>query len=120
METAKKTKEYTIDAKGRKLGRLATEIAVLLIGKNEPNFKTNVLPDVNVFVTNVDLMDIDDKKASTKKYYRYSGYPGGQKAETLAQVRDKKGTGEVLKTAVYGMLPINKLRKERMKKLIIK
>jgi len=120
MNKTNATKEYTIDAKGKKLGRLATEIAVLIIGKNEPNYQTNVLPNVIVSVINIDSLDIDAKKALTKKYHTHSGYPGGQRIQTLEQMRTKKGTGEVLRTAVNGMLPINKLRKERMKKLIIK
>jgi len=113
------TKKYTIDATGKKLGRLATEISVLLIGKNEPDFRPNVLPDVEVTVENVDALSISQKKAVEKKYLHYSGYPGGLKSESLEQVRDKKGTAEIVKKAVYGMLPINKLRKERIKRLII-
>ena len=119
MNTTNTIKEYTLDATGKKLGRLATEIAVLLIGKNEPEYRANVLPDVKVVITSVDKLDIDHKKATTKKYLRYSGYPGGLREETLEEMKGKKGLEEVLKKAVYGMLPINKLRKERIKNLII-
>ena len=120
MDTTNMTKEYTLDASGKKLGRFASEIAVLLIGKNEPNYQANVLPNVLVYIENVEDIDISQKKSMEKKYLWYSGYPGGQKSKSLDQVREGKGVGEVLKKDVYVMLPINKLRKERMKKLIIK
>ncbi len=119
MNTTIKTMEHKIDAKGKKLGRLASEIAVLLIGKNLTDFEKNRVSDVKVMVSNVDDMDISLKKMKEKKYIRYSGYPGGQKIKTMEKVVEKKGSAEVLRRAVYGMLPGNKLRPLRMKRLII-
>lgn len=119
MNTTIKTMEHKIDAKGKKLGRLASEIAVLLMGKNLPDFEMNKVSDVKVIVSNVDDMDISLKKMKEKKYIRYSGYPGGQKEEAMEKVIEKKGSAEILSRAVYGMLPGNKLRKKRMKRLII-
>ena len=111
--------EHTIDAKGKKLGRLASEVAILLMGKNTPDFKRNAPADVKVKITNASLMDIPDEKMESKEYQRYSGYPGGRKVRKMTQEVAKHGYGEVLKKAVYGMLPANKLRAVVMKNLII-
>jgi len=104
------TKIYKIDATGKKLGRLAAEVAVLLMGKNEVDFARNAIPDVTIEVTEASKMSIDTKKKEEKKYYHHSGYPGGLKEESLEQVIDKKGVKEALRRAVSGMLPKNKLR----------
>jgi len=112
-------KTYKVDAKGKKLGRLASEIAVLLMGKKEPEFARNKVAEVQVEVENVSAMDISEKKKKTKIYDRYSGYPGGRKEFPMEKVIKDKGYGAVLKNAVYGMLPKNKLRDRMMKNLII-
>jgi len=112
--------EYTIDAKGKKLGRIATEAAVLLMGKNSPDFKRNEVANVKVSIENVSELDIDDKKMDNKEYKRYSGYPGGLKIRKMKEVIAKKGYAEIVEKAVYGMLPANKLRAKIMKNLIIK
>jgi len=111
--------EHTINAEGRSVGRVATEIALLLRGKDTPGFKRNRAPDVKVRVTNVSGMSISPRKLRGKTYKRYSGYPGGLKVSSMEEVIQKKGHGEVLRRAVYGMLPNNKLRKIFMKNLII-
>lgn len=107
---------HTIDATGKVLGRLAVEIALLLHGKNKPDF----IPykDVGDFVTvkNIGKIIISGKKMEQKKYHRYSGYPGGLK-ETSLKVIFKKKPSEVLRMAVSGMLPKNKLRAKQIKRL---
>ena len=111
--------EYNLDAKGKKLGRLATNAAVLLMGKNTPAFQKNTIADVKVKIGNVSKLDISKKKMKQKEYSRYSGYPGGRKVEKMEKVVQKKGYAELVKKAVYGMLPTNKLRAKIMKNLII-
>jgi len=116
--TEKRT--HTINAEGQKLGRLASAIAHVLLGKDAPDFAKHVVAPVEVIVENVDKLDMSEKKATTKVYDRYSGYHGGRKEETLEEVVAKKGMAEVLRRAVRNMLPHNRLRKERMKNLISK
>jgi len=113
-------KEYKIDASGKKLGRLASEIASILIGKKSPDFQKNKIADVRVEVINSSKMAIAEKKAQTKVYTNYSGYPGGLKKRTLAEVSIKGGYAEILKIAVSGMIHHNKLKKLVLKNLIIK
>ncbi len=112
--------EHTIDVKGKKLGRVASEAAILLMGKNSPDFAKNKVVDVKVNIENVSEMDIDAKKLDNKEYQRYSGYPGGRKVRKMKDVIAKKGYAEIFEKAVYGMLPGNKLRAKIMKNLIIK
>jgi len=113
-------KEYKIDVAGKKLGRVASEIAMVLMGKDTPEYTPNVLANVQVLVEGVNDLSFGDKKLTEKEYQRYSGYPGGRKVFTMASVVESRGAAEVLRKAVYGMLPNNKLRKSRMKQLIIK
>ena len=112
--------KYTIDAKGRVPGRIATEVAVLLMGKNRTDFAKNTIPDVEVEVISAGAMALNNKKLTDKKYYHYSGFPGGLKGASMEQVVEKKGAKEVLRRAVYGMLPKNKLRPKMMLNLTIK
>lgn len=111
--------KHTIDAKGRAPGRIATEVAVLLMGKNRTDFKKNAIPDIKVEVISSSEMSLDQKKLKDKMYHQYSGFPGGLKSETQGQLVNTKGAKEVLRRAVYGMLPKNKLRTRMMKNLII-
>ena len=112
---------YIIDAKKKKLGRIASEVATILMGKNTPNFVRNSLPkDTTVEVLNTSQLDISPKKIIQKTYAKYSGYPGGLRQEKMETVISKKGYKEVFRLAVYGMLPSNKLRSRMMKKLTIK
>lgn len=113
------TTEYTIDARGKRVGRLASDIAMKLIGKDAAAYVPNKVADVTVTVSGVSNMDISDSKRNGEVYKRYSGYPSGQKVETMKKLIERKGYAEVLRQAVYGMLPNNKLRKERMKNLEI-
>ena len=113
-------KEYKLDAKGKKLGRISTDIAVLLMGKNLPDFSRNKVSNVKVVLENASLLDIDPKKMDTKIYQAYSGYPGGLKESKMSKVVADKGYAAVVSNAVYGMLPKNKLRSEMMKNLEIK
>jgi len=107
-----------IDATNKTLGRLASEIAIILQGKNKASFKAYKVTDEIVEVENVDKMKITGKKMNQKVYYHYTGYPGGIKKITLGDLF-KKNPGLVLEKAVWGMLPKNKLRKERIKRLKI-
>jgi|SRR3989344_3862260 len=111
---------HTIDAEGKRLGRVASEAAKFLMGKNTPSFRKNVLPDVSVEIINAAKSDVPFKKMMEKKYERYSGYPGGIKFSTLDDLMKKKGWTEVYRFAVYGMLPTNKLRSQMIKRLTIK
>ena len=112
--------KYTIDAKGRVPGRVATEVAVLLMGKNRTDFARNAIPDVEVEVVSAHEMSLDAKKLRDKTYATHSGYPGRLKLNSMQRVVDDKGAKEVLRRAVYGMLPKNKLRPQMMKNLKIK
>lgn len=112
--------KYTIDAKGQKPGRIATQIAVLLMGKNRTDYTRNAIPAVEVEVTSAGGMSLDAKKLKDKSYHHHSGFPGGLKTQSQEQVVAQKGAGEVLRRAVYGMLPKNKLRPRMMKNLKIK
>ncbi len=112
-------KKIEIDAKNNNLGRVASEAAKILMGKNSPEYKANVVADVKVRIINASQIKLDAKKLKQKKYKRYSGYPGGQREETMETVIKKKGYREIFNKAVYGMLPGNRLRKEIMKNLEI-
>jgi large subunit ribosomal protein L13 len=112
--------EKVIDAKNKTIGRVATEAAMALMGKDQASYQPNVVTDITVTIENASESNITDKKKGEKEYSRYSGYPGGRKVRTLAEVIEKKGYKEVFEKAVYGMLPANRLRSLRMKNLIIK
>ena len=112
-------KTYKIDARGRVPGRVATEVAVLLMGKNRTDFARNIIPKVEVEVINVEALSLEAKKLKAKHYARHSLYPGGLTLESMEHVVEKKGKKEVLRQAVYGMLPKNKLRPRMMKNLKI-
>lgn len=109
----------TIDASGKRLGRLASEVAALLAGKDKTDAVRNVVSPVSITVTNASKLLIDEKKRSQKRYDWYSGYPGGRRTLSLEQLIARAGYAEVLRKAVYGMLPHNRLRAKRMKQLTI-
>ncbi len=111
--------EYTIDAQNKKLGRVASEAAKILMGKNRADFVRNAIPDVKVKITNASKADILNKKLQEKTYKSYSGYPGGLKERKMKKTVDDKGYKEAFRKAVYGMLPTNKLRPKMIKNLII-
>ena len=112
--------KHTLDATEKRMGRLATEIAVLLMGKNRTDFAKNRIPDIKVEVINASKLWIDAKKKKDKTYVTHSGFPGNLKTRSMQQIIDSKGEGEVLRKAVLGMLPKNKLRPQMIKNLIIK
>lgn len=107
---------HKIDAKDKVAGRLASEIAVLLQGKNKASYQPHVDGGDIVEVSNVKDMKFTGKKLETKKYYSYSGYPGGIKAKNLKDMMVDE-PAEVLKKMVYLMLPKNKLRPNMIKRL---
>ena len=119
MATTSIKTEYTIDAKGRRMGKVATEAAALLLGKNTPDFVRHIPRDITVKVLNASHMDIPEKKRAMSEYQTYSGYPGGQTREKLGTLAVRRGYAEVLKRTISGMLPKNKLRTIRVKNLII-
>ncbi len=109
-------KWWLVNAEGRILGRLATEIAVILRGKNKPIFASFVDTGDYVVVINAEKVVVTGKKKADKEYYSHSGYPGGLKTETLEELLAKKPE-EVIKRAVRGMIPHNKLGRAVYKKL---
>ena len=118
MEQTTTTKEYTIDAEGKRLGKVATEAASYLIGKNSAAFARNVVPNVKVTITNAGKLDISEKRG-LEVYKSYSGYPGGQRVETLAHLGGRRGFSEAVRRTVKGMLPKNKLQSVMMKNLTV-
>ena len=111
-------KEYTIDATGKTIGHLASQIAVLLRDKNKTDFVPYKNNGVLITVNNIKNVVFKGKKLRQKKYYRHSGYLGHLKSITLDKVFEKD-PGKVLKKAVWGMLPRNKLRSKAIKRLKI-
>jgi len=108
-----------IDATGKSVGRIATEIAKILIGKNTTAFTKNVVRDIAVEVINASKVNIKGKKLDSQVHKRFSLYPGGLTEERWATVIAKKGYSEVIKHAVEGMLPKNKLQNKRLLNLTI-
>ena len=111
-------KWYVIDAEGRTLGRLATEIARILRGKNKPQYTPHVDVGDFVVVVNADRVAVTGKKAEQKLYRRHSGYPGGMKETSYEQMMERKPT-EILRKAVYGMMPKTRLARQQFRKLKI-
>ncbi len=109
-------KWYTIDATGLTLGRLATQLAVILKGKNKPSFSPHMDNGDYVVVTNCDKFAVTGKKMTDKIYYRHTGYLGGLKETSLEDLLEKKPT-KALELAVSGMLPKNKLRSAMLARL---
>lgn len=107
---------YLIDAKGVRLGKLATKCASLLMGKHKVIKSSNMLTGDAVVVINAAKVDVHPSKQVKKIYYRHSGYMGGLKTETLEQMLSKKPR-RVIELAVKGMLPVNKLGRAMMKNL---
>lgn len=109
---------HLVDAKGQILGRLATEIASKLTGKNKSYYVPYLDVGDFVVVTNASKIEVTGKKLGQKKYVRHSGYPGGLKVETFNQLQTRR-PGEVVRHAVKGMLPKTKLGRKMIKKLHI-
>jgi large subunit ribosomal protein L13 len=109
---------YVVDAEGKTLGRLATAIADTLRGKNKPQYTPHVDTGDFVVVVNAEKVAVTGKKLDEKIYYRHSGYPGGLKERTLRAQLERRPT-EVLRKAVKGMLPRNRLARQQITKLKI-
>lgn len=107
---------HLIDAKGKVLGRLASDVAKILMGKNKPIFVPYLDTGDFVVVTNASQVKVSGKKSQTKKYVRHSGYPGGLRVEIFDKMI-KRRPEYILEHAVLGMLPRNKLGKKMIKKL---
>lgn len=112
------TREYTIDAEGKRLGKVATEAAVYLLGKDQPDFAKNIAAPVTVTIINAGKLDMTDKKKK-EIYQSYSGYPGGRNEETFEHLAKRLGFAEPVRRTVKGMLPKNKLQAVMMKNLVV-
>lgn len=109
---------YEVDATGKTLGRLATVIADTLRGKNKPQFAPHIDTGDYVVVTNCHKIAVSGAKMQQKKYYRHSGYPGGLRERTLAEMLERRPE-EVIRKAVRGMLPRNRIGRAQLTKLKI-
>jgi large subunit ribosomal protein L13 len=109
---------YLVDADGQTLGRLATRIADTLRGKRKPQYTPHVDTGDFVVVVNAEKIAVTGNKLDQKRYYRHSGYPGGLRSRTLRDQLDRRPT-EVLRVAVRGMLPKNRLARRQLTKLKI-
>ncbi|MBP9132066.1 50S ribosomal protein L13 [Candidatus Saccharibacteria bacterium] len=107
---------YIIDADGVSLGRIASVAAQKLIGKDKPSYTPHMDGGDSVIVTNAAKVGVTGNKLDAKVYYRHSSYPGSLKERTLAEQLERDAR-KVIESAVYGMLPKNKLRDARMKRL---
>ncbi len=113
-------KTHTIDATSKPLGRLATEIADLLRGKKKVGFVPYKDEGDFVVVENVDRILLTGRKFKQKIYHHFTGFIGGMKETTMEKMAEKKGMKEVLRKAVLGMLPRNKLKPNMIKRLTIR
>ncbi|RKU25366.1 50S ribosomal protein L13 [Candidatus Poribacteria bacterium] len=112
----KDIKWYVVDAEGKILGRLATQIAQILRGKHDPNFTPHADLGHRVIVTNAEKIIVTGNKAEQKTYFRHSGYPGGDKYRTLSE-QIQRQPEYVITSAVKGMIPKNSLGAKLMKGL---
>jgi large subunit ribosomal protein L13 len=109
---------YVVDADGQTLGRLATRIADTLRGKGKAQYTPHVDTGDFVVVVNAEKVVVTGNKLDQKRYYRHSGYPGGLRSRTLREQLDRRPT-EVIRKAVKGMLPKNRLARKQLNKLKI-
>ena len=107
---------YVVDASGKTLGRLSTEIARVLTGKNKPQYAPHIDTGDFVVVVNAEKAVLTGRKEAQKVYYRHSGRPGALKMETAAELRERRPT-LLIERAVRGMLPKNKIGRRQLKKL---
>ncbi len=107
---------WVVDATDLPLGRLASEVAQILRGKNKPTYAPHVDGGDFVVVVNAEKVAVTSDKSQSKIYYRHSGYPGGIKAETFERLRDRRPEA-IIERAVTGMLPKNKLGRQMARKL---
>jgi large subunit ribosomal protein L13 len=109
---------YVIDAEGKNLGRLATQIADALRGKRKPDYTPHCDTGDFVVVINAEKVAVTGEKLRDKRYYRHSGYPGGIRSRTLEEMLERRPE-EVIRRAVRGMLPRNRLARRQLRKLKI-
>ena len=109
---------YVVDADGRTLGRLATQLADVLRGKRKPEYTPHCDVGDFIVVVNAEKIAVTGDKRDSKLYYRHSGYPGGLKARTLGEMLERQ-PDEVIRQAVKGMLPRNRLARQQLTKLKI-
>lgn len=109
---------YIVDAKDQRLGKVATKVAMLLMGKHDPTYVPHLDNGHRVVVINAAHLSIADRKLAQKTYYRHTGYPGGIRSQTLAELHQAKPT-EVIRKAVKGMLPKNRMGSASLKKLYV-
>ena len=107
---------YLVDAEGLTLGRLATQIADALRGKGKPEYTPHCDTGDFVVVVNAEKIAVTGNKRDDKVYYRHSGYPGGIRSRTLGEMLER-GPEEVIRKAVHGMLPRNRLARQQLRKL---
>jgi large subunit ribosomal protein L13 len=108
-----------VDADSKVLGRLSTEVAMILRGKRKPGYTPHVDCGDNVIVINADKIQMSGKKWTDKVFVRHTGYPGGQRFETPNEVKNKKSSTILVERAVRGMLPKNRLGRELFRNLYV-
>ena len=109
-------KWLVVDARGKTLGRLATQVADALRGKRKPEYTPHIDVGDFVVVVNAEKVAVTGKKLQEKRYFRHSGYPGGLRSRTLAEMLERRPE-EVVRLAVRGMLPRNRLGRAQLRKL---
>jgi large subunit ribosomal protein L13 len=107
---------YVVDAEGLTLGRMATEVARILRGKHKPTFAPHIDTGDHVIIINADKVVLSPGKAESKKVYRHSGYPGGIRSRTYAQMLDTRPQ-EAVRRTIRGMIPKNRLGRAQLSKL---
>src|SRR4029078_4953149 len=109
---------YVVDAEGKTLGRLATQIADVLRGKRKPEYTPHVDTGDFVVVVNAEKIHVTGNKRAAKRYYRHSGYPGGLRSRTFEEMQARRPE-EIIRLAVKGMMPRNRLARKQLTKLKI-
>ncbi len=117
MKIKQQANTYSIDASGQSIGRLASKVAQILQGKDDPAYQPHIVAQNKITISNIDKLKISDKKLRNSKLYRYSGYPGGLKTTSWQTMyeRDKK---QLFIEVIKKMLPKNKLRSDIIKNII--
>lgn len=108
--------EYTIDVKGKSLGRIATEVATIVLGKNDPNYAPNVVTKNSVNIKNIDKATVIERKMLSKTHYTHSGYLGSLKSKSYKQMYEEDPK-LLFMLVVKRMIPDNRLRGERLKRI---
>lgn len=116
LHEQRRKKWYVVDAEGKTLGRLATQVAVVLRGKNKPGFTPHLDMGDHVIVVNAEKVNLTGRKLEQKTYFRHTGYPGGTKIISAGNLLQKHPE-RIITFAVKGMLPKNSLGRKLMKKL---